>query len=262
MLRQFLRKGLGTLLLAGTTVVLASCASKIGPAEAYKGETPRQIFEAGEQDMVKGDYTEAIKRFEALDVQYPVEAEAELAEVHLIYAYYRKEEYQMAVAAADRFIRVHPMSQYTDYAYLMKGLSDYYQNQGALDRIFAVDLAKRDVAPVKKAYADFSMIVERFPNSRYAPAAYQYMIYYRNLLARHQLQLAQFYYERKAYVATINRAELVIKHYEGSPSVPQALVLMKKSYRELHYTKQENEMLALLEYNYPNSSYVKEAKSN
>jgi outer membrane protein assembly factor BamD len=251
-----------TLFLLGMTLLLSACATKTGPAEAYKGETPKQIYQAGEQDMQKGDYSEAIKRFEALDVQYPLERETEFAEVQLVYAYYRKEEYPMAVAAADRFTRLHPLSQYTDYVYFIEGLSEYYQNQGVLDRVFAVDLAKRDLVPMKKAYNNFSAIVDRFPNSRYAPAAYQYQIYLRNLLAKHQLQLAEFYYDRKAYVAVINRANGVIKHYQGSPSVPKALVLMAKAYRALHLKQEEKDTLTLIEYNYPHSSYVREALEN
>ncbi len=249
-----------TLFLLGMTLILSACATKTGPAEAYKGETPKQIFQAGELDMQKGDYSEAIKRFEALDVQYPLERETELAEVQLVYAYYRKEEYPMAVAAADRFTRLHPMSQYTDYVYFIQGLSEFYQNQGVLDRAFSVDLAKRDLVPMKKAFFDFSAIVDRFPNGRYAPVAYQYMIYLRNIMAKHQVQLAQFYYDRKAFVAAVNRANGVLQHYEGSPSVPPALVVMVKSYRELGLKREETDTMALLQYNYPNSSYVREAR--
>lgn len=238
---------------------MSACSTKTGPAEAYKGESPKQIFHAGELDMQKGDYSEAIKRFEALDVQYPLEHETELAEVQLVYAYYRKEEYPMAVSAATRFTRLHPMSQYTDYVYFIEGLSEYYQNQGVLDRVFSVDLAKRDLEPMKKAFFDFSTIVDRFPNGRYAPVAYQYMIYLRNILAKHQLQVAQFYYDRKAYVAAINRANGVVLHYQGSPYVPQALVVMTKSYRALGLKKEENDSLSLLRYSYPDSSYVREA---
>lgn len=259
MMKKRLHKGIVAVFLAGLAVVSSSCTTKVGPAEAYKGETPKQIFDAGETDMRNGDFSEAIKRFEALDVQYPLERETELAEVHLIYAYYRKEEFAMADAAAGRFIRQHPLSPYTDYAYMVQGLSDYYQNQGALDRIFSIDLAKRDLAPIKKAYTDFSAIVSNFPESPYAPAAYQYMIYLRDLLARHQLQLAQFYYERKAYVAAVNRANLVIKNYEGAPSVPDALVVMVKSYRGLHLPLQEGQAMEILRYNFPDSSYTREA---
>lgn len=252
-------KLLVSLFLTVMAFLLSSCAAKTGPAEAYKGETPKQIFDAGEADMRKSDYTEAIKRFEAMDIQYPLEKDSELAELHLIYAYYRKEEFPMAEAAAARFIRVHPMSPYTDYAYFIQGLADYYENQGVLDRLFGVDLAKRDLVPIKKAFNDFSTIVERYPNSPYAQASYQYMVYLRDVLARHQLQLAQFYYDRSAYVASINRASSCVKNYQGSPSVPHALVLMTKSYRALHLTQQENDSMRMLQYNYPDSSYVREA---
>ncbi len=249
-----------TVCLLGLGLILSSCASKTGPAEAYKGETPKQIFKAGELDMNKGDYSEAIKRFEALEVQYPLERETELAEVQLVYAYYRKEDYALAIAAADRFTRLYPMSQYTAYVYFVQGLSEYLQHQGVLDRLFSVDLAKRDLLPLKKAFLDFSTIVERFPSSPYAPMAHQYMTYLRNMMARHQLQLAQFYYERKAYLAAINRANGLIQHYQGAPAVPQALVLMVKAYRALHLGQEEKDALALLQYNYPDSAYLREAR--
>ena len=256
-----LLKTIVSLFLMLMTVLLSACAAKTGPAEAYHGESPKQIFEAGEADMQKGDFSEAIKRFEALDVQYPLEQETEFAEVQLIYAYYRKEEYPMASAAADRFIRLHPMSQHTAYVYYIQGLSEFYQNQGVLDRVFSVDLAKRDLKPLKKAFEDFSAIVNRFPDSRYAPPSYQYMVYLRNSFAKHQLQVAEFYFERKAYVAAINRANGVLQHYQGAPSVPKALVLMVKAYRILGLAAEEKAALNLLEYNYPNSAYVREARS-
>lgn len=257
---KLLLKGAAALFVISAPFLLSSCVAKTGSAEAYKGETPKQIFENGRADIQKGDYTEAIKRFEALDVQYPLSPETEIAELQLIYAYYRKEEFTAAEAAAARFIRLHPMNRHTDYALFMQALSDFYQNQGSVDRVVGIDLAKRDLTTVKKAFSEFSTLVTRFPNSSYAPAAYQYMIYLRNLLARHQLQTAQFYYDRKAYVAAINRANQVIQHYQGAPVIPEALVVMAKSYRALHLTEQESEVVKLIEYNYPQSSYVREVR--
>jgi len=253
-------KNIITFCWLGIVLILSACSSKTGPAEAYRGETPKQIFQAGELDVQKGDYSEAVKRFEALDVQYPLERETELADVQLVYAYYRKEEYPLAIAAADRFTRLHPMSRYTDYVYFVQGLSEYLQNQGVLDRLFSVDLAKRDLLPMKKAFFAFSAVVDQFPNSPYAPVAYQYMTYLRNTMARHQLQLAQFYFDRKAYVAAINRANGLIEHYQGAPAVPLALVLMVKSYRGLGLKQEEKDTVALLQHNYPSSSYMREVR--
>ncbi len=239
--------------------LLAGCSTTTDPAEAYKDETAKQIFEKGESALRSRSYQEAIKRYEALDVQYPFGHDTEIAQLHIIYAYYMASDYASAEAAADRFIHAHPTNPHVDYAYYMRGLANYYQNLGVFERMFAVDLAKRDLAQVKKSYADFNEIVRVYPDSPYAPAAHQYMIYLRNILAAHELEVGEFYYNHEAYVAAANRANAVVRQYQGAPSVPDALVLMVKSYRKLHLTQNENEAMQVLQYNYPNSDYVKAA---
>lgn len=233
--------------------LMAGCANVADPSEAYKGETPQQIYASGKKALQDKSYNEAVKRFEALDIQYPFGTETESAQLYLIYAYYMKEEYTMSVAAADRFIRLHPASPYVDYAYYMRGISDYYQNLGIIERLFVIDLAKRDLTQVQKSYADFNQLVIHFPNSKYAPAAHQYMTYLRNVLADHELHVAEYYYNRKAYMAAANRASGLVAHYQGAPSVVNGLVLMAKSYRQLGMIKMEQDTLAVLQYNYPNT---------
>lgn len=234
-----------------TTLFLAACFNSTDPSEAYQGESEQHIFSKGEEALRDRNNGEAIKRFEALDVQYPFGPYTEKAQFHIIYAYYMKEEYVLAVAAADRFIRQHPLYPYIDYVYYIRGLSDFYQNLGVIEKVFSVNLATRDLTQIRKAWFDFAELVQRFPNSRYAPAAHQYMIYLRNLMADHELDVAQFYYDRKAYVAAANRASLIVAHYQGAPAVKDALVLMVKSYRHLRQTRQEQETLSVLRYNYP-----------
>ncbi len=236
------------------TGVLTSCSTSTDPSEAYKGETPHQIFVKGRAALQDKSYSEAVKRFEALDVQYPYGSETETAQLYLIYGYYMKEDYALSVAAADRFIRIHPTNPHVDYAYYMRGKADYYQNMGIIEKIFSVDLATRDLTQVQKSYADFREVVTLFPNSQYAPSAHQYMIYLRDVLADHQLRVAQYYYNRKAYVAAANRASGLVAHYQGAPAVVDGLILMVKSYHQLGLTKLEQDTLTLLKYNYPNAT--------
>lgn len=245
---------------AALAMLLNACSTVTDPSEAYKDETAHEIFMNGEKALRNRSYQQAIKRFEALDVQYPFGHETEVAQLHLIYAYYMTDDYASAESAADRYIHAHPTSEHIDYAYMMRGLSNYYQNLGIFEHFFAVDLATRDLTQIKKSYNDFAMLVRNYPHSQYAPAAHQYMIYLRNTLANHELQVAQYYYSRGAYVAAANRATLVVRHYQGAPAMPKALVIMAKSYRALGLTKNQQEAQQVLEYNYPNSSYVKEAQ--
>jgi outer membrane protein assembly factor BamD len=156
---------------------------------------------------------------------------------------------------------MYPTHPHVDYAYYMRGLSDFYLNLGVFERMFAVDLSKRDLIQIQKAFVDFKELTLRFPASRYTPSAHQYMIYLRNVLAKHELDVAKYYYNRGAYMAAANRGSVVVTQFQGAPTVKDALVLMVKSYRHLHLTKLESDTLAVLKYNYPeininyNSSY-------
>ena len=238
-------------LIALIALWLSACSTTKDASEAYQNETPNQIYSEGVKALRKGDYSEATKRFEALEVQYPLGNNTETSQLYIIYAYYNKEEYVMASAAADRFIRTYSANPYVDYAYYMRGLADFYQNMGFLERAFSIDLAERDLTPIKKTYTDFSELTERFPESPYTPAAHQYLVYLRNILAKHELNIANYYYIRKAYVASANRASEVVKHYQGAEYIPDALVLMVKSYRQLHLELPEQQAMAVLEYNFP-----------
>ncbi len=231
--------------------LLAACSTTTDPADAYKGESPHEIYTRGKVALEDKGYSEAIKRFEALDIQYPYGADTENAQLYIIYAYYMKEEFPLASSAADRYIRLHPASPYVDYAYYMKGLADFYQNLGIFERLFSLDLATRDLTQMQKSYEDFHQVITRFPNSRYAPSAYQYVIYLRNLLANHEFQVAQYYYSRQAYVAAVARASNVVAHFEGAPAVVDSLVLLANSYHQLGETKLEQDTLKVLHYNYP-----------
>lgn len=245
-------------LLLTSFTFLAACGTTTDPAEMYRGESADQIFQGGESALRSKDYKEAVKRFEALDAQYPFGRNAEVAELHIIYAYYESGDYLSAEAAADRFIHSHPADPHVDYAYYMRGLSNYYQNMGVFEKVFSIDFATRDLTQVKKSFTDFSELVTRYPDSRYAPPAHQYMVYLRNVLADHQLMVARYYYEHEAYVASANRASLVVQYYQGAPAVPDALVMMVKSYEHLQMTALQEQTINVIRYNYPDSVYLEQ----
>lgn len=250
---KLMKKQLVSLVLLMLSIgLLTACSTELQASEAYKGEDPGHIFTRGKEELKGNNYAEAIKRFEALDVQYPFGRQTEEAQLYLIYAYYMKEQYTLASAAADRFIHNHPANKHADYAYYMRGLSDYYQNMGVLERIFSVDLATRDLTQMQRAYNDFSELVRHFHHSPYTPAAYQYTIYLRNVMANHQYHVAKFYYDRRAYVASANRAADVIAHYQGAPAVKDSLKVLAKSYKHLHSNELAADTIRVINANFPN----------
>jgi outer membrane protein assembly factor BamD len=97
-----------------------------------------------------------------------------------------------------------------------------------------MDLSLRDMVSPKKAYKDFEIMTQKFPNSIYTPDARARMSYLWNLFAQRQVEIAEFYYKRHAYVASANRAAVVIKHYPGTPAEKEAREIMDKSYQALN----------------------------
>ena len=158
----------------------------------FQGMTAQQIYTEGKQKLDKHQYSDAIKRFEALENLYPFNDHAEQANIDLIYAYYKKEDYHSAAASAERFIHLYPRSSRVDYAYYMKGLANFNQPRGALANILPMDVATRDPGTQSQAYSDFATLVQKYPNSPYKPNALQRMIYLRNTFAQRELNAALY----------------------------------------------------------------------
>jgi len=240
-----------------TTCFLIACTTKVpDPASMFKGENQAQLFRHGTKKLLSKHYDQAVQYFETLDARYPFSKVNKKAQLYIIYAYYKKEDYPSAIAAADRYIHLYPVGKDVDYAYYMLGLIRMESHRGSVERYFHIDTAERDLEPLKKAYSDFAQLIRFYPKSKYAADARQRMIYLRNTIAKHQLEVAQFYYDRKAYVASSNRATDVVQHYQGAPAVIPALKLMEKSYRKLGLTSQANDAARVLKVNYPNEKNI------
>jgi len=233
-------------------LTVGGCSSAItDPAIIYKDQSAEEIYRGAEINLAKRRYSTAVQQFEALDALYPFSQYSEQAQLDSIYAYYKNDDMPSTAAAADRYIRLYPRSEHVDYAYYMKGIADFEQDRGWLQRFVSTDLSKRDPGTTLQAFDDFSQLVRLFPNSVYAPDARQRMVYLRNLFANHELHIAQYYFARGAYVAAANRANYIVQHFDGTPQVEGALVIMVKSYRELGLEESANKALRVLQLNYP-----------
>lgn len=237
--------------------LLVACSTTNDPTEKFKNKSAEQIYQGGEAALAKGHTNDAIEHFEALDALYPFGSNAEQAQLDLIYAYYQSGDDASASATAERFIRLYPRSVHADYAYYMKGLADFDQDRGWFQRYLPTDLSQRDPGTMRQAFDDFNTLLRIYPDSVYAPDARQRMIYLRNLFAKHDLHIAQYYYQRTAYVAAANRANDIVQHFDGTPQVESALGIMVRSYRKLDLQIPAQQALSVLQANYPNGKVLK-----
>ncbi len=219
------------------------------------------LYQEAKDALDVGDYETAIKYYEILEARYPFGKYAQQAQLDIIYGYYKYEEPESALVAADRFIKLYPRHSNVDYVYYLKGLINFELDQGMLDRFLPLDHSQRDPTASKRAFQEFSELLRRFPNSRYSQDARQRMIHLRNRLAKHELHVAKFYMKRSAYLAAANRAKTVVQAYPRTPAVPEALVIMAKAYKIMALNDLSDNALKVLTLNYPNHKGIAEVNN-
>lgn len=202
--------------------------------------------------MKSENYQKAIKLYETLESRYPFGQYAAQTQLDIAYAYYKNDDPEAAVAAADRFIKINPRSPNVDYAYYLKGLVNFNRSIGFIDRFLPTDQSQRNPSNVKESYENFQELIHRFPDSEYVPDAKQRMMALRNNMAMYEVHVARFYLKRKAYVAAANRAGYVINEYQRTPAVPHALQVMEKAYGKLELNDLASDTQRVFKENYPN----------
>ena len=232
-------------------LLIAGCASK---EEIDLEQTELEFYETAQRSLRSGNYEVAIQRLQLLEARFPFGRYAEQAQLEIIYAYYKSAEYESARSAADRFIRLHTQHPTVDYAYYLRGMASSDEDRNFLERFLPIDPAARDLGAARDSFNDFSQLVRRFPDSKYAPDAQKRMVYMRNLLARHEINVARYYIKREAYVAAANRGRYVFEKFQGTPSVPDALAIMVEAYSLMNMNDLADEALMVLSSNYPGHS--------
>ncbi len=180
--------------------------------------------------------------------------------MEIAYTYYKEGETAQAIQTADRFIRQYPNHPSVDYVYYLKGLASYNDDLGIIGRLLSQDISERDAKAAREAFDAFKDLVNRFPESRYAEDARARMRFLVNAQAQAELNVAKFYYSRKAYLAAIQRAQTVVRDFQRTPAVEEALVLMARSYEALQLKDLQSDAERVLATNFPNSRYLQQPK--
>ncbi len=219
------------------------------------GWSAQRLYSEAKESISDGAWERAIKMFEKLEARYPYGRYAQQAQLEVAYAYYKSNEQASAVAACDRFIKLHPNHANVDYAYYLKGLAYFNEDLGILGSLADQDLSERDTKATRESFGTFKELIQRFPDSKYAPDAQLRLRYLVNALASHEVHVARYYYKRGAYVAAANRAQATVKDFPQSPAVEEALFLMVKSYDALNLPDLRNDAERVMRKNFPNSRY-------
>jgi outer membrane protein assembly factor BamD len=252
-----MRHSLAVILVLGLVLGLAGCGLLPEVQDETKGWSAQKLYVTAKENLDEGDYEKAIKYYETLEARYPYGRYAQQAQLEVAYAYYKDREPASAIAACDRFIKLHPNHPNVDYAYYLKGLVNFNDDLGVLGFVVTQDLSDRDPKAARDSFDAFKDLVTRFPDSRYTPDATKRMDYLVNAMAGHEVHVAHYYYRRGAYVAAANRAQVVVKQFPTTPANEDALAIMWRSYEAMGLDELRDDSLRILKQNFPNSAYLK-----
>lgn len=235
--------------------MIAGCGLGSKEYDDTVGWSAQKLYDEAKDSLNSGNYTLAVKYFEKLEARYPYGRYAQQAQLEVAYAYYKEGEVAQAMAACDRFIKLHPNHTNVDYAFYLKGLTNFNETQGIFAGLTREDPSQRDPKGARDSFDAFRELVTRFPTSKYAADAAARMKFLVNALAQHEVHVARWYMRRSAYVAAVNRAQYALKTYPEAPATEEALAIMVGGYGALGIVELSGDARRILEKNYPNSKF-------
>jgi outer membrane protein assembly factor BamD len=214
---------------------LAACSSapEQDEIERVPNKSAQALYDDAKQTLDSGLYARAIELLSAINSRYPFGPYSRQVQMDLVFAYYQTGNTEQALAQIDRFIRLNPNHKNLDYMYYMRGLVNIKADENAFQDYFGVDRADRDANRTRVAFQDLSTLVNNYPDSAYVPEAKKRLVWLLNKMARYELKVAQYYFEREAYLAAANRGKYVVEHYSQSSYLNNALEIMAESYDKL-----------------------------
>jgi outer membrane protein assembly factor BamD len=229
------------------TLIWGGCAEN----STKEPESAEQIYRSAIEAFNNEDYSEAISAFYKLKYDYPAKADNALTDLKIADSHFYNKDYNEAIVAYEDFRKLHPTSQYIPYAIYQLGICHYNQ-------ILAID---RDQKHTQMALNEFYYLLTNYKTSRYARAAYEKFLDCQKRLSAREAYVAHFYYKKGKYKAAVRRFEFARSNFPSIALKDDMLYFLTDAYLHLGEQEKAMEIYKLLSQNYPESKYVKKARS-
>ena len=244
------------------TLALTGCGVFGDKIDETKTWDAAKLYAEAKEELSSGSYERAVQFFERLESRFPFGPYAQQAQLEIAYSYYKQGDHAQALAAVERFIKLHPNHPNVDYMYYLRGLITFNDQLGFLNFITNQDMTERDPKASRDSFDAFKQLSVQFPDSIYTPDAILRMKYLVNTLAQYDVHVAKYYLRRNAHLAAANRAQAAIKEYPDAPAIEEALFVLIKSYDAMGMTELRDDTNRVFVKNFPKSALMsKDAKS-
>ena len=251
-----LSKNLSRFIPLAFALLVSACGLLPDKTDETANWSANKLYAEARDELAAGGYDKAIQYYEKLESRYPFGTYAQQAQMEIAYAHYRQADQPQALAAVERFIKLHPNHPNVDYMYYLRGLINFNDRLSPFNFLVPQDPSERDPKAAREAFESFKQLVERYPNSIYAKDSLARMNYLLNALAQHDVYVARYYFRRGAYLASLNRAQGVVRDYTDAPASEEALFIMVRCYDALGLTQLRDDAERVLTKNYPKNRFA------
>jgi outer membrane protein assembly factor BamD len=232
--------------------VLAACFALCVSACAAHQQTPtgENYYSLGQQAFATHDYRGSAIYFQKLIDQYPFSPYAEDAEMKIGLSQYQLKHYAEAIASLGDFEKMHPTSKEIE-------LASYYLAMAHYDQIGRPD---QDQSNTEQALQQFQIIERRYPETGFAALAHQQISVCREMLARHQLLIGDFYYKRANFRAAESRLAELMQKWPDTPVGDEALYQLGTTLKKEGKKYSAAQAFTAVLLHYPGTMYASKAK--
>ncbi|MEN2494853.1 MAG: Outer membrane protein assembly factor BamD [Hyphomicrobiaceae bacterium hypho_1] len=236
-------------LAIGHIVLLSGCALTTDTKNIIHPDPPSKMYATADKYLTKGQFETAAQKFEELDRDHPYSTEARRAIVMAAYAYFRAGKFSEAIATARRYTTVHPGTKNAAFAHHIIASSYFEEINGP----------KNDQTNTRKALEELEILKSRYPNSKYAIQSDNRIRIARDNLAANEMEVGRYYLNKRRYTAAINRFKVVVRSYQDTKHIEEALMRLTEVYLAIGIRNEAQNATAILGYNFPNSRWYKDA---
>ena len=243
---------LKTILIIFSLIFSYSCSKETENIKLIK-ETDQKIemisaYEKGMNLFEIGDYFAASKKFLEAEILFPQSQWAPKSVLMASYSYYMQSYYSLAIENIKRYFKTYPNDKNKAYAHYLLAICYYETIEGE----------KKDLAPLILSKKEFNFLIKNFPNSDYAYDAKFKIDLINDILAAKEVYIGRHYIKKKKWIAALNRFKSVLKEYETTIHVEEAIHRLVEIYYKLGMEEESLKYASLLGYNYNSGEWYKE----
>ncbi|WAI18449.1 MAG: outer membrane protein assembly factor BamD [Buchnera aphidicola (Acyrthosiphon caraganae)] len=191
------------------------------------------LYKESNKELKNEHFDNAIYMLEKIKKNNIANFDNDKVQIHLIYAYYKNLNFNIAQKNIEEFMRCYPNHPNTDYVRYIKCLISMSLDKNILLKILPINYHKNDINYAINAFFQLNNFIHQYPQSLYLINAKKKLICLKYHLSEHDLAILKFYFSHKEYIAVINRGEEILQKYSETPAARQALIYIEKSYKAL-----------------------------